>query len=89
MVAAGSTVPPIEVTLRDDGGEIDGTVVVVDGARGNGAAVQGANAELGFVYFRPEEEAADSKYTSMSAERRFSGDAVGAGDVSRGGVREV
>ena len=71
VVAAGSTVPPIEVELRDDGGEIDGTVVVVDGARGNGAAVQGANAELGFVYFKPEEEAADSKYTSIQPNGDF------------------
>jgi hypothetical protein len=69
VVAAGSTVPPIEVELRDDGGEIDGTVV--DGAKGNGAAVQGANAELGFVYFMPEEEAAGSKYTSIQPNGNF------------------
>ena len=69
MVAAGATVPPIEVEVRDDGGEIDGTVV--DIARGNGAAVQGANAELGFVYFKPEEEAARSKYTSIQPSGGF------------------
>jgi hypothetical protein len=69
VVAAGATVPPIEVELRDDGGEIDGTVL--DSAGRTRVPVQGANAELGFVYFAPEEGAGKLAYTSIQPKGEF------------------
>jgi hypothetical protein len=48
VVGGGSSVPAIEVTLRDDGGEIDGSIVELAN-RGTGDGYPPA----GFVYFVP------------------------------------
>jgi hypothetical protein len=52
VVAAGTTLPPVEVVLRDDGGEVDGSVTEL--ANRNREAVQGVSMPAAYVLFLPE-----------------------------------
>ncbi len=52
VVAMGGAVPPIEITLRDDGAEVSGTVEEAGEANGN-AAQDPANSRLRPVYLVP------------------------------------
>ncbi len=69
VVTAGGTLPPIELVLRDDGGEIDGTVAEIAGR--NEANPQGAAMASGYVYFLPEGEQAEVKETFVQRNGEF------------------
>jgi hypothetical protein len=69
VVTAGGTLPPIEVVLRDDGGEVDGSVVEI--ASRNEANPQGAALAAGYVYFLPEAEGTELKQTFVQRNGEF------------------
>jgi hypothetical protein len=69
VVTAGGTLPPIEIVVRDDGGEIDGTVKEI--ASRNEANPQGAALAAGYVYFVPEGEGAEVKQTFAQRNGEF------------------
>ena len=69
VVAAGSTVPPIEVVLRNDGGEVDGTVAEI--ASRNKANPQGAAMASGYVHFVSEGERPDVKQAFVQQSGEF------------------
>jgi hypothetical protein len=70
VVAAGTTMPPIEVVLRDDGGGIDGTVTdVANRNRTSSAATSGVAA--GFVYVVPQDNSGEMKEAVVQANGDF------------------
>jgi hypothetical protein len=53
VVGAGAVLPPIEVTVRDDGAEVDGTVEGADGTETAGTRMPSTGQFQGTVYFLP------------------------------------
>ncbi len=61
VVAGGATLPPIEVTIRNDGAEIDGSIVDMAGrGTANGNSVNNTNSS-GYVYLLPTQAGAEMK----------------------------
>jgi hypothetical protein len=53
VVGAGAVLPPIEVTVRDDGAEVEGTVEGAGGSETGGARMPSPGQFQGTVYFLP------------------------------------
>lgn len=71
VIGAGTSLPPIEVTLRDDGAEIDGSVTdVANRSRGTALGVV-SGTPAGFVYFAPVREGGESKIAVVQPDGSF------------------
>jgi hypothetical protein len=71
VVGFGASPPPIEITMRDDGGEVDGSIIDAsnDGGRGGG---QGTPAQTpGAIYFVPMSDGVQMKQAWFSSDRHF------------------
>jgi hypothetical protein len=63
VVGAGAAPPPIEVTVRDDGAEVEGTIEGVGGSETAGAREAKVGQLQGWVYFLPlDDSAGQSKH---------------------------
>ena len=76
VIGGGAAVPPIEVTLRDDGAEIDGSIVGM-GARDGGSPTMPTGsglAAVGYVYIVPARGGGEVKslVSSRMGSLRFS-----------------
>jgi hypothetical protein len=69
VIGGGGALPPIEVTLRDDGAELNGSVVEVANRNHSGNFAPGSAA--GFVYLAPVRENAQLKMTVVQADGSF------------------
>jgi hypothetical protein len=69
LVGAGGAMPPLEVTLRDDGAQVNGSVVEV--ANRNRAGSVPAGMVAGFVYLAPVRENVPMKMTVVQADGSF------------------
>jgi len=71
VIGAGASLPPIEVTLRDDGAEVDGSVTeVANRSRGTTLGVMPGTA-AGFVYFAPVRESREVKMAVVQSDGNF------------------
>jgi hypothetical protein len=72
VVGAGAAPPPIEVTVRDDGAEVEGTVEGVGGAETAGTREASVGQLPGTVYFLPlDSSAGQSKHAFVLAPGTF------------------
>jgi hypothetical protein len=69
VIGGGGALPPIEVTLRDDGAQLNGSVVEVANRNHSGNFALGSVA--GFVYLAPVRENAQLKMTIVQADGSF------------------
>ena len=69
VIGGSGALPPIEVTLRDDGAQLNGSVVEIANRNHGNGAVPGAIA--GFVYLAPVQENAQTKMTVVQADGSF------------------
>jgi hypothetical protein len=71
VIGAGASLPPIEVTLRDDGAEVDGSVAeVANRSRRTTLGVMPGTA-AGFVYFAPVREGREVKMAVVQSDGNF------------------
>jgi hypothetical protein len=71
VVGAGASLQPIEVTLRDDGAEVDGSVVDVAKRSSRTALALLPGSAAGFVYFAPVREDGQLKEAVVQANGDF------------------
>jgi hypothetical protein len=72
VVGAGAAPPPIEVTVRDDGAEVEGTIEGVGGSETAGTREASVGQLQGTVYFLPlDSSAGQSKNTFVLAPGTF------------------
>jgi hypothetical protein len=72
VVGVGASPPPIEITMRDDGGEVDGSII--DASNGGGARSGGLSSPAqtpGAVYFIPMSDGGQMKQVWFSSDRHF------------------
>ncbi len=72
VVGAGAAPPPIEVTVRDDGAEVEGTIEGAGGSDTAGKLVASARQYQRIVYFLPMDSSGGQwKQASVSPDGKF------------------
>ncbi len=72
VVRVGGTTPPIEITVRDDGAEIEGTVERTSTSRFSGAGIDSPGQSPGIVYFVPTADGSGQfRLTWVSPDGKF------------------